>query len=177
MSTRIRLSSIMLLMFFVAGMVCCSSLPANAAAKKSAPTTSSSSVPADCAQSFFGLSPWYKYLGPNFKSDLPDKKVGGPCEIQCFHIVRVPKEQSNGCGRENASDIPFVLLAVVDSLLRVAGIVAVAFVLVGAFRYISSSGNPEETARAQSTIINALIGVAIAVVSIAFVVFLGNQLT
>jgi hypothetical protein len=70
-----------------------------------------------------------------------------------------------------------VLLAVVDSLLRVAGIVAVAFVLVGAFRYISSSGNPEETARAQSTIINALIGVAIAVVSIAFVVFLGNQLT
>jgi hypothetical protein len=68
------------------------------------------------------------------------------------------------------------LLAVVDDLLRIAGIVAVAFVLYGAFRYTASQGDPEQTGKAQSTIINALIGMAVATVAIAFISFLGDQI-
>jgi hypothetical protein len=67
-------------------------------------------------------------------------------------------------------------LAVIDSIARISGLVAVAFVLSGAFRYITSSGNPEATARARSTIINALIGVAVVVVAIGFITFLGRSL-
>lgn len=140
-----------------------------------ATTYAASSVPAECPKSFFGLTPWYKYLGPNFKSTLPDQAVGGKCDIKCFRIL--PAKQTGGCGRSGSvTDVPYVLLAIIDSIARIAGIVSVAFVLSGAFKYITSSGNPEATARARNTIVNALIGVAVVIVAIGFIQFLGRSL-
>jgi hypothetical protein len=107
---------------------------------------------ANCEQPFFGLVPWYHYLNVN----------AGNCEVQNFNFL--------------GGDVALVLLAIVDDLLRVAGIVAIAFVVYGAIQYIASQGSPEATAKAQTTIINALIGMAIAITAIAFVSFLGNKL-
>jgi hypothetical protein len=107
---------------------------------------------ANCEKPFFGLVPWYHYLYVD----------PGTCEIPNFNFL--------------GGDIPLVLLAIIDDLLRIAGIVAIAFVLYGAIQYIASQGSPEATAKAQGTIINALIGMAVAMVSVAFVSFLGNQL-
>ena len=76
----------------------------------------------------------------------------------------------------SSSDMPLILLAVVDDLLRIAGIVAVGFVIYGAFQFIASQGNPEGTAKAQSTVINALLGLAVAIAAITFVSFLGDKL-
>jgi hypothetical protein len=105
------------------------------------------------------MVPWYHYLnGSNFNG-YPD------CSIKSFNFFS-----------GSSSDIPLVLVAVVDDLLRVAGLVAVAFVVYGAIQFIASQGSPEQTARAQTTIINALIGMAVAIVSVAFVSFLGNKL-
>jgi hypothetical protein len=116
-----------------------------------------------CVKSFLGLVPWYKYL---------DVKYIGPnnpnnCDITNFNLL-----PTNG----NATDVPLVLAAIADDLLRIAGMVAIAFVIVGAIQYITSQGNPEGTAKAQGTIINALIGVAIATVAVTFVSFIGTQL-
>ncbi len=69
-----------------------------------------------------------------------------------------------------------ILLAVIDDLLIIAGIVAVAFVVLGAFKYVASQGDPEKTASAQSTIMNSLIGTAIAITAAVFVNFLGQRL-
>lgn len=106
---------------------------------------------------FFGLLPWYYYL-PSSDLDVPT------CSIRSFHILG------------SDSDLPLVLLAVVDDLLRIAGLVAIAFVIVGAIRYVTSQGNPDDTAKAQSTIINALIGLALATVAVGIVSFLGARL-
>ena len=113
---------------------------------------------ADKAGSFFGLRPWYYYL--------PDSKFDG-CDVRNFTIL--PR------GNES-SDVPLVLLAVVDDLLRIVALVAIAFVLVGAIQMITSQGNPEDTSRARSTVINALLGLAIAIVAAGFVAFLGARL-
>jgi hypothetical protein len=104
---------------------------------------------------FLGLVPWYHYL--------PDSKFQG-CDIKNFTVLG------------GKSDLPLVLLAVVDDLLRIAGLVAIAFVIVGAVRYVTSQGNPDDAAKAQSTIINALIGLAVAMISVAIVSFLGARL-
>jgi len=112
-------------------------------------------APAACEKSFLGLTTWWHYL--------PDNRFDG-CTIRKFTLLGAH------------SDLPLVLLAIVDDLLRIAGIVAVVFVLIGAVRYVTSQGNPEDTAAAQSTVINALIGLVIAVVAIAFVSFLGSKL-
>jgi hypothetical protein len=111
---------------------------------------------ADCSKAFFGLKPWFEYLNLNNK-----------CEIVNFNILP---------GHGHPSDVPLILLAVVDDLLRIAGIVAVGFVIYGAFQYVGSQGSPEAAAKAQTTIINALIGLAIAVISVATVSFIGHRL-
>ena len=115
---------------------------------------------AECSShGFFGLIPWYQYIN--------DKAHFSGCNVMNFRLL--PRGG-------HASDVPLVLLAIVDDLLRIAGMVAVAFVFIGAFKYVMSQGNPEDTASAQSTIINALIGLVIAVVAVAFVSFLGSKL-
>lgn len=124
-----------------------------------------------CAQhsSFFGLKPWYFYL-PDDRFYPVDYEVGGKfTELRCM-----VKDLNILPGANNQSDIPLILLAVADDLLRIAGLVAVAFVIVGAVKLIISQGNPEDTANAQSTIINALIGLAVAIVSVAFVALIGR---
>jgi len=113
----------------------------------------------DKSGDFFGLLPWYHYL--------PAKQDFSGCDLINFNFLPSSTQ---------ASDVPLVMLAVIDDLLRIAGIVAVAFVVVGAVRYITSQGNPEQTAQAQSTVINALIGTAIAVAAATFVGFVGSRL-
>ncbi len=117
----------------------------------------------DKSGGFFGLSPWWAYL-PSSSYFNGDKST---CEITNFNVLG---------GGGQPSDAALVLLAVVDDLLRVAGLVAVGFIIYGAFQYVGSQGNSEQTAKAQSTIINALIGLAIAVTAVVFVSFLGSQL-
>lgn len=120
------------------------------------------------SKTFFGLNPWYAYLGDEFSSANAGVNQGDPCTLKCFNFL--PQEKPNACGVKH-SDIPYVLLAVVDALLRVSGLVAVIFVIVGATKYITSQGEPEAVATAQSTILNALIGMAIALVAIALITF------
>lgn len=106
-----------------------------------------------CEKTFLGLRPWYHYL-----------KLDKNCEIVNFSPLG------------SHSDLLLVILAVIDDLLRVAGVVAVAFIIYAGFRYITSQGSPEETSKAQSTIINALIGLAIAMIAVALVSYIGNKL-
>jgi FtsH-binding integral membrane protein len=76
----------------------------------------------------------------------------------------------------SSSQLPLVLIAVVDDLLRIAGLVALAFVVISAIKFITSEGNPENATNARNTLINALVGLAITVTATIFVSFLGNQL-
>lgn len=129
---------------------------------------------------FFGLESWYHYL-PNSEIgiDAVKDKNGNvvipadPCGVKCFNIF--VQSKPNDCGEKN-SDVPAILLAIIDDLLRIVGIVAVAFVLVGAFQYVGSRGNADRTAQAQRTIAGALSGVVIAAVAVAFVSFIGRNL-
>jgi len=123
-------------------------------------------APSGCENDFFGLRTWYHYL-PTSDFGVNVNGNNEACALNSHFTFISPG---------GATDIPLILLAVVDDLLRIAGIVAVAFVVYGAIQFIASQGNPEQTARAQSTVINALIGLAIAIISVAFVSFLGNRL-
>lgn len=105
---------------------------------------------------FFGLIPWYQYL-----------QLDSNCDIKSFMLL------PDG---NNHSDVPLVALAVIDDLLRIAGIVAVGYIIYGGIRYIISQGNPDATGKARQTILNALIGLVIALVAVSVVSFIGNKL-
>lgn len=113
-------------------------------------------VPAHCAKNFLGLVPWYQYLDFN----------NNTCDIKNFYIFP---------GGGHSSSIPLILAAVVDDLLRIAGIIAVVFVIYGAIKYIASQGSPDAASNAQGTIINALVGLAISITGVALVNFIGTQ--
>lgn len=125
---------------------------------------------------FFGLEPWYHFM-PSSEVGVPKHgdTPADPCGIKCFNIFFLDKNNPNDCG-ETASDVPGVILVVIDDLLRIAGLVAVAFIIIGSFEYVGSRGNPERTASAQSTIMNALVGLAVALIAVALVSFLGSRL-
>jgi hypothetical protein len=99
------------------------------------------------------LPTWYKYLGREENLDT------GKCTV----VMTFP------------DDIGKILLAVVEIILRVGGIIAVGFVIYGGFRYITSQGEPENTKSARQTITNALIGLVITTIATVSVAFIGNK--
>lgn len=105
------------------------------------------------SSTFLGLPTWYKYLKPDF--------VDGRCEL----------------GAQFPEDLGKVGLALVEILLRLGGLVAVAFVIYGGFKYITSQGEPENTKNARATILNSVIGLIITIIATAVVSFIGSEFT
>jgi hypothetical protein len=106
---------------------------------------------------FFSFPTWYEYL--------PVKRIGGSCAVQA-----TPNDPG-----QFFHFLPLIGLAILDILLRIAGIVAIIFVIYGGVQLITSAGSPEGAAKARGTILNALIGLLIAVIAVAFVAFVGNS--
>lgn len=113
-------------------------------------------------KTFFGLPVWYKYINTSPGTD-------GTCNFSGLHLFT-----NNHIF--NPGDIFLILLAILDDLLVIAGVVAVVFVIFGAVQFIVGQGEPERISKARGTIINALIGLVIAIVAAALVNFLGNSL-
>lgn len=113
----------------------------------------------DNNQSFLGLWPWYHYL------QLQQADGGCQVVIDNAHVLG------------SHSFILLILLAIVEDLLRIIGVLAVIYVVYAGIRYTMSQGSPDEVAKSQSTILTALAGLAIALVSIRFVAFLGSRFT
>ncbi len=107
--------------------------------------------------SFLGFPTWYKYINHGIGTTSFGQGT-------CTPVFSFP------------GDIGNVLLAIVEILLRIAALVAVAFVIVGGFGYITSQGEPERTRAAQGTIINAIIGLVIAIIATFVVTFLATNI-
>jgi hypothetical protein len=116
-----------------------------------------SRLAAKCSkQLFFGMPTWYEYLNLDSQCAVAIKNKQNPGSY--FHVI------------------PLIALAVIDILLRVAGMVAIIFVIFGGVELLTSQGSPEKAGKGRGTIINSLIGLAIAVVAIVFVNFVGTSL-
>lgn len=100
---------------------------------------------------FLGIPSWYEYL--NVQQPDPSTHV---CQTTA----------PNG-----GNPIPFVGLAVIDILLRVAALVALIFVVYGGFRFATSQGSPDAISKGKKTVVNALVGLVIAVLASQIVKF------
>lgn len=76
------------------------------------------------------------------------------------------------------NDIWLIVAAIIEILLRIAVLVAVMFIIYGGFKYITSSMTsspmPEELVRARRSIINALVGLVIAMIAAGTVQFIAG---
>ena len=76
-------------------------------------------------------------------------------------------------GQSTATEI---ILRVIQILLAIAGLVAVIFLIVGGFRYITAGGNEETAESAKKTITNAIIGIVIIILAFVIVRVISNAL-
>lgn len=109
-----------------------------------------------CSKSFLGLETWFHYL--------PASSFDDKCNITSFTAL------------SEHSGILLIALAVLDDLIRIAALVSVGYVIYGGIQYVTSQGSPDATKKAQQTIVNAIIGVVIAVMAASVVAFIGNRL-
>src|SRR5690242_8784621 len=92
---------------------------------------------------FLGFPTWYKYLNGNTDPGT------GLCSPSLTSL----------------NDIWLVVAAIIEILLRLAAVMAVGFVIYGSISYMTSQGEPDKTTKAWHTIINALVGLGIAVIA------------
>lgn len=69
-----------------------------------------------------------------------------------------------------------ILKEIINLMLYFAGIIAVIMVIVGGIRYIMSDGDSSKATQAKNTIIYALVGVAVSVMSYSIVNFVIGRL-
>ncbi len=104
-----------------------------------------------------GIIPtWYKYL--------PDSAFD---PTNC--IINIDIQQ-------NPEQLWLIGFGVIDILLRLAGLVAVGFVIYGGFRFVTSQGEAEGIKAARSTIINALIGLVITIFASTIITFIAGRI-
>ncbi|HEY5806230.1 MAG TPA: hypothetical protein VIS56_02475 [Candidatus Saccharimonadales bacterium] len=113
-----------------------------------------------CAeQSFFDFPTWYTYL---LKADLMAVNSDtGRCDFVSGFEVQ---------------DLSLIALALVDIALRIAALVTVIYVVYGGVEFITAQGEADKAKKARQTIINALIGLSIALVSVGVVTFIGTRI-
>jgi hypothetical protein len=105
------------------------------------------------ADNFLGFPTWYKY-------------IIDPASSTTECILKF----------DPRTDIPKLLLAVFEIILRVGGLVAVGFIIYGGIQYLISQGEPEKTKGARTTIINALVGLFISMSAVAIVNLIGKNI-
>ena len=82
---------------------------------------------------------------------------------------------SNNCSSligvrcDSTSSPVTLIIQVLNIMLGVAFMIAVLFLVIGGFRYIFSAGNEETAEKGRKTVINALIGIAIIILSFVIV--------
>lgn len=102
---------------------------------------------------FLGFPKWYKYL------------EGVTAEGTTLCSPRLT----------GLTDVYLILAAIIEVLLRIAALLAVAYVIWGGIEYMLSQGDPEKTTRARKTIINALIGLFISITAAVVVSFFAGR--
>jgi ABC-type Fe3+ transport system permease subunit len=111
--------------------------------------------------SIFGFPTWYKYLdGQQVKSI----DITGQTVRPCTPVL-------NGL-----DDVWKVVFAIIDLLLRIAILAAIGFVLAGGVKFMTSQGQPDKIKAAITTLINALIGLVIAVAAATAVAYIGGKI-
>lgn len=118
-------------------------------------------VDAKCGdERFLTLPAWYRGLTSGVIPNNSDKE----CTISV-----------EAAGGDIGDFVQILALNIVEILMQVVAYVCVAFVIVGGFKYLTSTGSPDANSKGRQTIQNALIGLVVSIVAIGIVNFVVNM--
>ena len=102
------------------------------------------------------LKPWYDGL----------LDVDGNC------AVRSPGDDANA----QANFIWKIVLNIIEDLLQVVGYATTGYIMYGGFLIMTSNGSSDKVAHGRKTIMNAAIGLVVALSSVAVVSFISSNI-
>lgn len=80
-------------------------------------------------------------------------------------------------GLASAQTLPDLLVTTIDILLILAGMIAVLFVIIGGFQYLTSAGNEEQAEKGKKSLINAIIGIVVVILSYTIIQVIVNTVS
>jgi len=110
-----------------------------------------------CEDKFLGIPPWYRGLTANA---YPDCTMKSP----------------SSSGMTLQSYIWAIVLNVIEMAVVAVAYVSAFFILYGGFQFITGGSSPDTVTKARKTITNAVIGLIIAMGSIAIINLIFNSL-
>ncbi len=90
-------------------------------------------------------------------------QTGVPAEVQA----------ASGCN-ESTTGLEEAIRIILNSVIGIAGLVAVIFIIIGGVKYMTSTGEPGKVQTAQKTILYAVIGLVICALAFVIVNFTIN---
>jgi hypothetical protein len=113
---------------------------------------------ASCDKRFLTLPTWHRGV------------VDASADCKVKNVVETVNDPSSEI---TMTGLVWTIVAnIIEMILHLVGYIAVAFIIMGGFRFMTAGGAPENIAKARSTITNAVIGLIISIVSIAVVNFI-----
>ena len=98
----------------------------------------------------------------------------GPAFAQVIIPGQTPAPFINQQGPSSVSGWVQVVLTVIKWFYSIIFIIAVFFILMAAFHFVTSKGDPAKTKTARSELMYAVVGIAVALLSYGIVAFIGN---
>lgn len=107
-------------------------------------------------------------LGIMFTMALP---VLAPAPAHAVNVFEGCKgsAETSVCEASNKDNVFLILRSVINILLTAVGIIAVIMIIVGGIKYVTSSGDSSGITSAKNTILYAIVGLVVALMSFAIV--------
>jgi hypothetical protein len=92
---------------------------------------------------------------------------------------QLPDASSGGLGGgiSGETSLTGLIFTIINIALALAGLIAVLFLIIGGFRYITAGGNSDSSESAKKIILNAVIGIIVVILSFVVVRVVANTLT
>ncbi len=82
----------------------------------------------------------------------------------------------NTCGPAGAATASEFIFGIINLLLAIVGLLSVLYIIIGGLRYVTAHGNEEQAEGAKKTILHAVIGLAIVILSFVIVQIISEAL-
>lgn len=96
--------------------------------------------------------------------------------FECSDIGRIVDLFFNVCGPAGAATAGELIQGIINLLLAIASLLAVLFIIIGGIRYITAHGNEEQAEGAKKTLLHAVIGIVLIIMSFAIINIIANSL-
>jgi uncharacterized BrkB/YihY/UPF0761 family membrane protein len=77
-------------------------------------------------------------------------------------------------GIAGANSFTSLTMLIISAMLFIAGMLAVVFVIIGGYQYMTSAGNEEQAEKGKQNVINAVIGIVIIILSYVIITVIAN---